>query len=1036
MKRSTIFAVAMALCFAAQGVLHPLYAQKAGNSRDNGKSFVPSAVLFSEDFEAYEVGSDFPVSPWTNHNSSTAVWGIETDGTKIARQTAAVTSIISAGDNAWTDYSISARVKMHALGTRGGVVARFTNTSSYYSLYIRTSSGGTKTFEINKRTSSGNNPLGNVTVPDVVIGNYYKLTLEVNGSSIKGYLNDELKLEFTDADYPNGRIALYNIGDTNYDDIVVSDFSSVPAQPTGLTATATDGQISLSWTAVSGAVSYNVKRSVTDGSGYETIAEPTTNSYVDTDIVPGTTYFYVVSAVNDIGEGPNSAQADATATVNLPATPSSLHSAAGDSEVRLYWTGAATANGYNVKRSLSSGGEYETIAEGVAETEFHDTSVENDITYYYRVSSVNGAGESSNSSAVSATPRTGMLVQVANQSAFQTAVNNAVAGDIIELADGNYSAFKIRRKYGTHSAPIVIKAANPLGAVFNAGQLELEFTRHIIVQGFRWTTSTSQKMRGTHYCRLTGNSFELDETGLSSLVWISIGGADSHHNRVDHNDFKNKTALGNYVQLSGENGQVSQYDRIDHNYFFNLGPRAVNGKEAVRLGDSGLSQSSGHTVLEYNLFERCDGDPEIVSIKTSDNVVRYNTFRRSQGGLTARQGNRSLLYGNFFIGEDAEGTGGIRAYGDDHKIFNNYFEGLTGTEANAPIAITNGDADNGHLPGADQSKHYRPQRILVANNTLVGNVSNIEIGGNYNLPPRDLTFANNIVVAATGNVVRYRNDPINFSYAGNIGYTTGSATMGIEVTPAEINNIDPLLIEANGVSKLGDGSPAIDSSAINYDFLVEDFEGQTRDGQPDVGADEYGEFVPQRLPLTEEFAGIASLDHIVSGIVTDQSGEPMANVAVNIFGVVPTLAGTTSASTVTDEHGYFAISDLQPGRSYSVIFASEGYVFDPSETTIGSLSRDEFLTVTGFEAPSVPFADVVGRVLFDGRSVVNAQVTLTSSTGETVRSITNGFGYFTFRGVETGQNYTISVRSKLYAFEETEIRVNGPTEVTVTANSR
>src|SRR5262249_20794923 len=160
--------------------------------------------------------------------------------------------------------------------------------------------------------------------------------------------------------------------------------------------------------------------------------------------------------------------------------------------------------------------------------------------------------------------------------------------------------------------PIIIKAQNPLGAIFNAGQLELQNTVYMTFEGFRWTLSASIKLRGTYFNRLTRNSFEFNETGLTDLDWVSIGTAGSNHNRVDHNDFKNKVTLGNYITLVGDNGQVSQYDLIDHNYFFNLGPRVDNEKETIRVGDSSVSLSSGFTTIEYNLFEQCDGDPEIV----------------------------------------------------------------------------------------------------------------------------------------------------------------------------------------------------------------------------------------------------------------------------------------------------------------------------------------------------------------------------------------------------------------------------------------
>ena len=82
--------------------------------------------------------------------------------------------------------------------------------------------------------------------------------------------------------------------------------------PTGLGATPGNNEVALAWNASSGATSYNVKRSTTSGSGYATIASPTTANYTDTTAVNGTTYYYVVSAVNGNGQSANSSEVAAT----------------------------------------------------------------------------------------------------------------------------------------------------------------------------------------------------------------------------------------------------------------------------------------------------------------------------------------------------------------------------------------------------------------------------------------------------------------------------------------------------------------------------------------------------------------------------------------------------------------------------------------------------------------------------------------------------------------------------------------------------
>jgi hypothetical protein len=90
---------------------------------------------------------------------------------------------------------------------------------------------------------------------------------------------------------------------------------SQPSVPTGLTATSEqNAQVPLSWSASSGATSYNVKRSLISGGPYTTVVSPTTTSYTDAGLINGTTYYYVVSAVNSAPLESN----DATQVVATP----------------------------------------------------------------------------------------------------------------------------------------------------------------------------------------------------------------------------------------------------------------------------------------------------------------------------------------------------------------------------------------------------------------------------------------------------------------------------------------------------------------------------------------------------------------------------------------------------------------------------------------------------------------------------------------------------------------------------------------------
>jgi hypothetical protein len=177
-----------------------------------------------------------------------------------------------------------------------------------------------------------------------------------------------------------------------------------PAIPTGLSATAGNAQVGLAWTAVSGATTYNVKRSTTTGGPYTTINSPTTTTFTDTGRTNGTAYYYVVSAVNTYGESTNSTQQSATPTLPIPAAPAGLTATPGDTQVSLSWTASANATSYNVKRSTTNGGPYTTTVGSPTTASFTNTGLTNGTIYYYVVTAVNASGESANSSQASATP--------------------------------------------------------------------------------------------------------------------------------------------------------------------------------------------------------------------------------------------------------------------------------------------------------------------------------------------------------------------------------------------------------------------------------------------------------------------------------------------------------------------------------------------------------------------------------------------------------------------------------------------------------
>jgi fibronectin type 3 domain-containing protein len=194
---------------------------------------------------------------------------------------------------------------------------------------------------------------------------------------------------------------------------------TVPSAPTNLTTTAGNAQVSLSWTAPTGATSYEVQRSSSNGGPYSTInPKVVTTTYTDTTVTNGTTYYYDVFAVNSIGISALPAQASATPEAP-PQPPANLTALPGNAVVSLSWSASPGATGYNLLRSTASSGPYAQVASGATTTNYNDTSVTNGTTYYYVVQAVNVGGTSGNSNEVLATPSGEVQARVtANQEAF------------------------------------------------------------------------------------------------------------------------------------------------------------------------------------------------------------------------------------------------------------------------------------------------------------------------------------------------------------------------------------------------------------------------------------------------------------------------------------------------------------------------------------------------------------------------------------------------------------------------------------------
>ena len=405
-------------------------------------------------------------------------------------------------------------------------------------------------------------------------------------------------------------------------------------------------------------------------------------------------------------------------------------------------------------------------------------------------------------------------------------INNGswVAGDTIVLKNGNWVDQTISiRAFGTEEEAIVLMAETP-GEVILTGSSRLEFSgKYIIARDLyfkdgnagtnavvSFRTSSSNLAEN---CRLS-NTTIINYNPASSTTdskWISIYGKD---NRVDHCTFINKTNSGTLLVVWLQTG-ITPNHIIDNNYFgyrnSNLGSdgKELNGQEIIRIGDSSHSMQSAGVLVENNFFEHCNGEIEIISNKSGDNIYRNNVFYECVGMLTLRHGNGCTVERNYFFGNGISNTGGVRVIGEDHQVYNNYFENLRGTEYRSALCLVRGK-ENSAL-----NEYFQVKNALVVFNTMVNCKQSFAINynssGSLNQPPIGTTIAHNHVYnSSAGNHavivynvniaemdVTWKNNLINQGYFTNLTYTDEEIIGGIEpsmevsATPIEI--LEPIV---------------------------------------------------------------------------------------------------------------------------------------------------------------------------------------------------------------------------------------------------
>jgi poly(beta-D-mannuronate) lyase len=473
---------------------------------------------------------------------------------------------------------------------------------------------------------------------------------------------------------------------------------------------------------------------------------------------------------------------------------------------------------------------------------------------------------------------------VSSAAQITAALATIAPGDTITMNNGTWTNQAILFKAnGTAALPILLRAKTNQGVLLTGTSTLRIAGKYLVVEGLKFENGYSPsgaviEFQGdgviSTYSRLTRTSIKSYNPAsiATDYKWVSIYGAN---NRVDHCAFENKTHMGTTLVVWLTSSNVANNHRIDSNYFgprpvlVDLNGNPVNGGETIRIGTSDYSMNDSYTTVEYNFFDRCNGEIEAISNKSGENIFRYNVFVSCEAMLTLRHGNKCSVYGNYFFCNNVPNSGGVRIIGEDHKVYNNYIENSAGSSMKTGITLVNG------VPNSPLNRYFQVKRAKVVHNTLIGNRYSIHVGAGkdseLSLPPLDCVIANNLVWSTKEPLITYTDTPLNMLYEGNIFY---GASLGIS-KPAGITIANPLMFrEADSLWHIGPNSPTVNAAAGSYPFVATDMEGQPRTAPFDVGADEVSEAPATHRPIRKSEVGPLVL--VTSVPKSDDGGSPVS----------------------------------------------------------------------------------------------------------------------------------------------------------------
>ena len=333
-------------------------------------------------------------------------------------------------------------------------------------------------------------------------------------------------------------------------------------------------------------------------------------------------------------------------------------------------------------------------------------------------------------------------IMVSTIDEFNLAMKKVSSGGTVILKNGEWRDVMINAHgNGTKQSPVIVKAETP-GKVLITGDSSLNiYGTYVIVSGLWFKDGKTTKKHVVQF-RKNSTVFAYNCRFTNSTISYFDTVNDISNHCVDHNNFTGKESKGTtLVVVLREKEHQENNHRIDHNYFGFRPELGENGGETIRIGTSTFSRSSSETLVENNIFRACNGESEIISNKSEDNIYRNNLFIESEGTLTLRHGNNAIVENNVFVGNGKPKTGGVRVINAGHVVQNNLMIGLKGTGYRAPIVVMNG------VPNSPLNRYDQVKDVIIQNNTII-DCSPIVFGAGksteLSLPAISSVFTNNL----------------------------------------------------------------------------------------------------------------------------------------------------------------------------------------------------------------------------------------------------------------------------------------------------